>query len=99
MNFDGATFSPILDGKRLTTQFDRVRALMLDGGWRTLQEVAAIAGGSEAGVSARIRDLRKPRFGALVVERRRRGDGKSGVHEYRLVLPEPVQGVLFAEVA
>jgi len=97
--FDGDSFDKRLDAKRLTSQFERVRGLMLDGRFRTLQEIAAIAGGSEAGVSARLRDCRKPRFGALVVERRRRGDGRRGIWEYRMLLPEPKQGTLFAEVA
>lgn len=79
--FDGATFSPELDGERLGGQLVRVRDLMLDGSWRTLREIAAAVGGSEAGVSARLRDLRKRRFGGFVVLRERMN---SNVHRYRL---------------
>lgn len=91
----GCTFSPILDGHRLSTQQERVFALMVDGRWRTLAEIAGIVRGSEAGVSARLRDFRKRAIGpddphALYrghkVLRRRRGLPSDGVHEYRLVI-------------
>lgn len=83
--FDGRTFVSSLDGARLTTQFKLVAALMLDGRWRTLAEIAAKTGGSEAGVSARLRDFRKEKFGGHTVARRRRGDAARGLHEYRLI--------------
>lgn len=57
--FDGETVEE-QDHERLSGQLDRVHALMRDGAWRTLGEIAAAVGGSEAGVSARLRDLRKP---------------------------------------
>ena len=82
--FDGATFDPARDGARLTGQLERVKGIMADGAWRTLAELAALVDGSEAGVSARLRDLRKVKFGGHQVDRRRRGDG--GLHEYRLTL-------------
>lgn len=80
--FDGETIDPDLDNSRLGVQFAAVRALMLDGQWRTLADISALAHAPEASVSARLRDLRKPRFGAKTVERRRRGEG---LWEYRLV--------------
>lgn len=89
MNFDGATYSPSLDLSRLESQLERVRELMLDSKWRTLDEIHRIVGGSEAGISARLRDLRKPRFGSYQVNRRRRGDATAGLFEYRLLKPEP----------
>jgi len=48
---------------------------MSDGQWRTLGELSALTGDPEASISARLRDLRKPRFGGLTVERKyiRRG--------------------------
>ncbi len=79
--FDGATFEPELDGERLSGQLERVRAAMLDGAWRSLAELAARTGAPEASVSSRLRDLRKARFGAHIVERRRRGPG---LFEYRM---------------
>lgn len=86
--FDGMTFDEALDGPRLSRQLDRVMRLMTDGEWRTLRQIAdAIADvtgrASEAGVSARLRDLRKPKFGHHTVERRR---VIGGLHEYRLTL-------------
>lgn len=95
--FDGLTFDPQQDQERLAGQLARVKGFMRDGGWQTLQEIAAAVGGSEAGVSARLRDLRKQRFGAYVVERRR---VNGGLFEYR-VLPPPRcgQGALFAGVS
>jgi hypothetical protein len=80
--FDGATFEPARDGERLTSQLIRVKELMLDGQWRSLPQIAAVVGGSEAGVSARLRDLRKPRNGAYTVNRRHVTDG---LHEYQVI--------------
>lgn len=84
--FDGRTFDADADGQRLAGQLERVRALMADGTWRTLAEIAARVGGSEAGVSARTRDLKKKRFGGHKVEKRRRGGANKGLWEYRLIL-------------
>jgi len=89
MNFDGPTFSPQYDGDRLTSQLAKVFTLMRDGSWRTLGEIADSVGGSEAGVSARLRDFRKERFGSHSVERRRRGEPSDGLFEYRLLIREP----------
>ena len=80
--FDGHTFDPTVDAERLTVQLGRVRTLMQDGAWRTLAEISRLVESPEASVSARLRDLRKERFGGWLVERRRRQDGK-GLHEYR----------------
>jgi hypothetical protein len=74
----------LLDAKRLTGQLIRVREIMYDQEWRTLAEIVELVGGSEAGVSARLRDLRKVRFGSHEVKRRRRG-GKGGLWEYCVV--------------
>jgi len=74
--FAGATYRAARDGARLTRQLDAVAALMRDGQWRTLRAIAAQVGGSETAVSARLRDLRKPAFGALVVERRYWQEGR-----------------------
>lgn len=73
----GETFEPAKDAARLGDQFGRVRSLMEDGRWRTLQEIAASTGDPEASVSARLRDLRRAGYR---VDRRRRSPG---THEYR----------------
>lgn len=89
--FDGATYSEERDGNRLSRQLKLVKFLMLDGRWRTLGEIVmAIGAVSEAGVSARLRDLRKEKFGSYTVDRRRRIiNGKTGgLHEYRVREPQ-----------
>jgi hypothetical protein len=83
LEFDGATFDARLDSARLTGQLLAVHQTMKDGQWRTLSEILAIIGsGAESSVSARLRDLRKAKFGGYRVERRRRGSG--GTWEYRV---------------
>ena len=98
--FDGVTYDPALDHRRLTSQLGRVyRALHGPSGyclWRTLGEISATTGDPEASISARLRDLRKDKFGAHIVQGRRRGDVKNGHWEYRLI-PNKDAG-MFAEV-
>jgi hypothetical protein len=84
--FSGDTFDEDRDGERLRRLFFRVQLYMDDGQWHTLRELAVATGGSEASVSARLRDLRKPKFGSQTVERRYIAHG---LWEYRLVLPAP----------
>jgi hypothetical protein len=79
--FGGATYDPAQDHKRLSGQLLRVYMLMRDSRWRTLAQIKAEVGGSEASVSARLRDLRKDDYGAFVVDRERI-DG--GLYTYRL---------------
>lgn len=86
MDFGGVTYSPKHDRVRLQTQLERVKDLMADGEWRTLPQIKTVVRGSEAGISARLRDLRKEQFGAFLVNRRRRGVAKYGVWQYQLAL-------------
>jgi hypothetical protein len=79
--FDGATYAPALDHARLGGQLLAVFDFMQDGAWRTLAEVSAVVGGSEAAVSARLRDLRKEKYGAHEVDRQRI---EAGLWKYRL---------------
>lgn len=83
-SFNGSTIDPVLDEVRLSEQLRAVVAIMRDGQWRTLAEIAELVNAPEASVSARLRDLRKPRFGAWTVERMRVADG-NGLHQYRVV--------------
>jgi len=83
-DFDGVTYEPVHDRVRLTGQLERVFVYMSDEAWHFLSAIAAGARGSEASVSARLRDLRKPKFGAYVVQRQR---VTGGLWKYRLVLP------------
>jgi RIO-like serine/threonine protein kinase len=82
--FDGSTFEPEVDADRLTRQLDIVQRYMLqesDHQWRSLREISQFTEMPEASISARLRDLRKPRFGGYLVERRRRS---AGTFEYRV---------------
>jgi Fic family protein len=87
----GPAYSEAIDGPRLETQRDRLRAFMLGQRvWLTLHEIAAATGYPEASVSAQLRHLRKARFGGFEVnKRRRRADG--GTWEYSLTTPHPPQ--------
>jgi hypothetical protein len=85
LTFDGVTYDPAQDRVRLRSQLYRVFSLMSDGSERTLAELAQLTGGTEASCSARLRDLRKPRFGAWDVNRRRMS---GGLFAYRLVQRE-----------
>lgn len=82
--FDGSDYDPELDRDRLTGQLYRIFNLMHDGRYRTLEEIATITGDPASSVSAQLRNLRKDRFGAHTVDKRRRGDKTSGLWEYRL---------------
>lgn len=95
---DGDTYDAALDGERLGGQLERVRALMADHQWRTLAEIARAVGGSEAGVSARLRDLRKERYGRLDVQHERI---EGGLWRYRVMQSKPLeqQALPLGEVA
>lgn len=82
---DGDTYSRDADYERLTGQSKRVYDLMADGQWRTLAEISSFLHDPEASISARLRDLRKPKFGEHTVNRRHRGPKEDGLYEYQLV--------------
>ena len=91
MHFDGETYEPSRDQVRLTGQQRLVFELMRDGQWRRLADIvvnlrdAYSVYASEAGISARLRDLRKARFGSHTVERSNIG---GGTFQYRLIVRE-----------
>lgn len=85
-DFDGETYVAAKDKRRLSTLLTLVRRFMSDGLPHTLGEIhKGIDRGSEASISARLRDLRKEKFGGQTVLRRRRGDPHNGLWEYVLV--------------
>ncbi len=89
----GPTYDEQLDGRRISDQHARIRGYMLTvtrrGGWQTLAEIRAALGYPEASISAQLRHLRKSRFGAYRVEKRRRQpDG--GTWEYQVRQPVEV---------
>lgn len=58
---------------------------MTDGQWRSLYEISQLTGDPPQSVSARLRDLRKPRFGEYQVNRR---NVSGGTFEYQLIVGE-----------
>ena len=82
--FNGSDYNKKIDNPRLSGQIKRIYDLMIDGAWRTLSEIASLTDDPEASISAQLRHLRKKRFGAFIVEKRRRGEDEIGLWEYRL---------------
>lgn len=80
--FDGETIVPERDNPRLSDQMEDILKVVLDGNWYTLSELHTITGHPEASISARLRDLRKKKWGNWTVERRYI---QNGLHAYRLV--------------
>ena len=64
ISFGGSTFDPERDGARLHKQLEIVRAMLSDEQPHTLSELAEKAQCSVASASARVRDLRKEKFGS-----------------------------------
>src|ERR1035441_9292827 len=87
LHFHGNTYNPLFDCARLNAQQKRVHAAMQDGSWRTLREIEAITGDGQASISARLRDYSNHEYlkQHFIKERRRRGDPKLGIHEYRVL--------------
>ena len=80
--FDGATYQAEKDQARLGAQLKRVLAVLQSNDrWWALRDIAFLTGDPEASISARLRDLRKPRNGGYEVEHRRRTDAQ---WEYKL---------------
>lgn len=69
------------DYERLNAQMKKVYDVVKNGDWITLRNLSDAVAAPEASVSARLRDFRKPNYGALTVERRR---ADKGIYEYRL---------------
>lgn len=67
---DGSTFSRSRDGVRLNEQCQDVFNFLSDNCWHTLREAHERTGHPEASISARIRDLKKERFGGFKISKR-----------------------------
>jgi len=81
LTFDGSTCGPE-DRERLTGQVLRVYNVVKNGRWFTPNQLEALTGDNWCSISARLRDLRKPRFGGHSVERENCG---GGLFRYRLI--------------
>jgi len=91
MYFDGKTYEHERDSGRLSKQMKRIFAVMLDGQWRTLDQIAQLTGDPTASISARLRDLRKPRFGRYTMSKRHVGPPEDGLYEYRVLVNDKIQ--------
>jgi len=80
--FDGETIIPDEDNPRLGRQIERVFKAIKDGAWNSLASISKRTDSPESSVSARLRDLRKFKFGSHTIERKRH---ETGLHLYRLV--------------
>ena len=87
-HFDGRTYDAELDHTRLTTQLARVKDVLSDGRWYSLGQLSLLAKGPEASIGARLRDLRKARFGGHTVDRKR---SSRGYFLYRLEIEPQVE--------
>ena len=87
-HFDGKAYEPEFDYTRLSKAIRKTYDCMKDSRWRTLAEICEVTGGREASESARLRDFRKEKFGNHTVDRRRRGNPKDGLFEYRLLIEQ-----------
>jgi hypothetical protein len=85
MRFDGITYDHARDSARLGDQMAAVLSVMADGKWRTLADIASETNSPEASISARLRDLRKERFGGHTVNRH---FVRRGLFQYQLVVRE-----------
>ena len=87
---DGETYEHDRDHERLAAQRHRIKAVMLDGQRHTLAGIEGVTGDPQASISARLRDLRKEKFGSHIVDRQYEGDG---LWSYKLLV-NGEQGVL-----
>lgn len=86
-HFDGRTYAARDDHARLASQLQRVAHVLVNTDWVTLEEIRRVVdrlagigrdepgGATEAAISARIRDLRKPKFAGVAIDRDRRTGG------------------------
>lgn len=78
---DGETYHRARDLSRLNAQARDVYEYMAHGDWRTLSDISANTGHPEASVSARLRDMKKERFGGFKIEKRYIANG---LWQYRI---------------
>ena len=84
--FNGSDYIPEFDQERLTGQIKRIYSLMIDGKWRTLNEIENTTSDPQASISAQLRHLRKERFGSHIIQKQRRGKPSDGLFEYKLLI-------------
>lgn len=80
--FAGSDYDHGRDSERLERQHERVLRVMLDGQQHTLAGIADATGDPPASISAQLRHLRRPEFGAHKIEKTYLG---AGLYAYQLV--------------
>jgi hypothetical protein len=70
------------------TQLERVYSVLKLGAWLTLPELNELTGDPVSSISAQLRHLRKPEHGSHTIKKRRRGESRRGLFEYRLIEPQ-----------
>jgi hypothetical protein len=90
--------------KRICTRSQRevLRDVMLSatgcGTWLTLRELSRLTSYGEASISAQLRHLRKPRYGAFVIDKQvRKYDEVNQIAEHGAVWEYRLRGVLLAQ--
>ncbi|MBL0320297.1 MAG: hypothetical protein IPP74_13555 [Alphaproteobacteria bacterium] len=89
--FDGNTYEKENDYKRLLSQLDEIREIMIDGEWRTLSQLRELTGFPESSISAQLRNLRKQKMGSYTVNRKVVGDRKNGLYSYQIIKPTTIK--------
>lgn len=80
--FAGSDYDHGRDSERLERQHERVLRVMQDGQQHTLAGISEITGDPPASISAQLRHLRRPEFGAHQIEKTYLG---AGLYAYQLV--------------
>jgi hypothetical protein len=95
--FHGPRTNTVGQHRRLASQFERVKAVMMDGKWRTLWEIADLTDSQPTSVSARLRDFTKKEFGSHTKNHRIRA-GSQNQWEYQIILnPETCTDFMSAQ--
>lgn len=84
-HFRGAGVETVQDELRLSSQYDRILALMKDGKWRTLAEISEITHDPEGSIMRQLSYMDDPLCGGHKKNKRHRGPGR-GLWEYQIIL-------------
>lgn len=79
--FEGADYIQDRDFQRLACQIEKILTFCLDGKWHTVKEISLAVGCPENSAQAQLRNLRKPKHGGWIVERRY---VSNGLYQYRV---------------
>jgi len=80
--FAGKSYQAAFDYDRLSDQLKVVHRIMSDGRWHFLPELVEALGCKEQSASARVRDLRKEKYGSHNIQTER---VSGGLYRYRMV--------------